>query len=438
MAENLKNLFVFVPAGNAIEDFKTNHTGSTITSSDKYFDKIAFLSGTGQMAARGELFGMSKDFSDKIGLTDDITTSNTLMTYITSLGSQLDVLNDSDSNTGSVDYKIKQAVDGLVGAAPQAYDTIYEIAAWLQEINTQHGTAAAVANTLSKVPVIESKLGSYVVDNGVGTYYGAYLFAHNAAIDAATNAVNGLSISSPAVQGQYISEIALTNGAFTITRASLPELSLGNNTPSGTQYISGLSVSGHTITATYATVPTLSIANGSGNYLTVNDHEVGVQISSISSSTGITYSTTYTVGTETIGNGLITASNVYDRVHATEEYVASALNTLDARIASVVAGATDLLDAVVTSNATENGTSYGSITIVQQNGKIVSGDGTNTTALTINRTAILAEASATVDSPTTGTGANEYIQVHVTEENHKVTGVTVDFDPWEVYTPSQP
>ena len=80
-----------------------------------------------------------------------------------------------------------------------------------------------------------------------------------------------------------------------------------------------------------------------------------------------------------------------------------------------------------TVNAEENGTSYGTMSLTITDGKISS------SSMTINRTNILAEASATVDS-----GANEYIQVHVTEENHKVTGVTVEFDPWEVYTPSQP
>ncbi len=437
MSENLKNLFVFVPS-NAVTDFTSKHVGDN-KSSDEYFNKVSFLSGSGQLAARGELFGMSKDFADKIGLIDEITTSNTLMTYITSIKNSVATLNGGTNVENSVDKKIQTAINTVVAGAPEAYDTIKEIADWIKGIQGEQGTAAAVASTLAKVTPLENALGGYTVDgNGTYTYTGSYLFAHNAAEDA----VNGLTLTDSAQSGKYISQITLSNGTFTVTRADLPTLAVNSTAGNANQYISALSVSGHTITATYSNLPTLSIADGSSNYLTVNNHIIGVTVSTISDTTGITATTsgnntTYSTTTEAnIGTGLITAAAVYNRIHSTEDYVASALTTLDARIATVVAGATGDLDSQITITDS-NG--YGSVKIVQENGLLVSSgtvqSATHTAALTINKSAILTDASSTIDSTTTGTGANAYIQVHVTQENYKVTGVTVDFDPWEIYTP---
>ena len=399
---NLKKLFVEVPS-NVVANFKQSHLGDGITSSDAYYDKIAFL-GTGEIATRGKLYGVPSELVEKIGLTSDITTSNTLTAYAHSLGNQIDILNSNNETPGSVAKQVKDAVDGLVAGAPATYDTITEIAAWIQDIQGEQGTATAVATTLAKVDVIESKLGTY----SVGTYTGAYLFAHNAALEASSAAINTLSHTDSASTGQYVSAVSLdaSTGTWTITRENLP---------------------------------TLSIANGSSTYLTANNHEIGVSIVDLGSTSGITTTTsenttTYTASTQTIStDGLITASGVYNRIHATEVYVASALNTLDARIAAVVAGATGELDSHVTITDSNN---YASITIVQENGVLKSSDGTNTAALTINKSTILTDASETIDSPTTGTGGNSYIQVHVTQENYKVTSVTVDFDPWETYSNS--
>lgn len=396
-----KNLFVYVPS-NAAANFIAYHTGNGITTADDYYKKVAFLEGQGTIATHGQIFGMSKAFSDevnefknKVGLTNEFTTSNTLTSYVKTIGGQVDVLNGADSVAGSVDYKIKTAIDALVSGAPLAYDTITEIAAWIVAAQKNEGSAEALATTLAQVPVLQNQLGTY----STGTYSGAYLFAYNAAADAVTEFANTLAYSDTAVAGKYVSAVSISNtGEVTVNREDLPEISVNQN---------------------------------STNYLTTNEHEIGALISSISTSTGISSTTSanmtsYSAGTETIGDGLITASNVYNRIHATEVYVASALTTLDTRITSVVANATGELDSTIT---LDDANSYGSVTIVQQDGVLIE----TGSSLTIDRTAILEEAEETVDSPITGTDANEYIQVHITEENHKVTAVTVDFDPWEDY-----
>ena len=401
-----KNLLVYVPS-SAVEHFTTHHTGTGISSSDGYYEKVAFLEGQGTIATHGQIFGTSKAFSDdvtefknRVGLTEDITTSSTLTAYAKGVGSSVEILNGADNVQGSVDYKIKTAIDNLVGNAPDAYNTVYELAAWLQEVQGS-GTAAAVAATLANVNTIQSQLGTYSVANNVGTYTGAYLFDHNAVDEAVGALKTSLTYSDNAVTGKYVSAVSISSaGAVTVERADLP---------------------------------TLSVATASQALVTVNDHEITLVTTDLGSTSGISGTTvnnvtTYTAGTQTVGNGLITASAVYNRIHATETYVADALTTLDARIASVVASATGDLDSHVTLN---DPNSYGAVTIVQQDGILKTTDGTNTASLTINRANILAEASATVDSSN-----NNYIEVHVTEENHKVTAVTVDFSPWEEYSAS--
>lgn len=425
-----KNLFVYVPSTD-IADYKSKHV-NTATASDEYYSKIAFLSGSGEIATRGELFGMSTEFAQKLGLTSDITTSNTLMSYITGVKDNVTTLMANEDTKNSVAYQIKTAIDTVVAGAPTAYDTIKEIADWINNIQGQEGTAATVAAQLAKIDPLVNKLGTYTNDSNP-TYTGAYLFAHNAAVEEATAMKNSLTYTDTAISGKYISAVNETNGVISVVREDLPTLSVDTTANTGSQYVSGLTVNGHTITATYTALPTLSVALASQALVTVNNHEITLVTTDLGSTSGISATTadnvtTYAaVDTQNIGNGLITASAVYNRIHATEVYVADALTTLDARIASVVAGATGDLDSSITVNATDGSDTLGSVTVVQEDGKLKQSE----SSLTINKANILKDASATVDSSN-----NDYIEVHVTEENHKVTAVTVDFEAWEIYTPS--
>lgn len=412
-----KNLLVYVPS-TAVNHFTTNHVGDgKNASNDNYYEKVAFLEGQGTIATHGQIFGTSKAFSDdvtefknRVGLTEDITTSSTLTAYAKGVGSSVAILNGADNVQGSVDYKIKTAIDNLVGNAPDAYNTVYELAAWLQEVQGT-GTAAAVASTLANVNTIQSQLGTYSVANNVGTYTGAYLFAHNAVDEAVGALKTSLTYSDNAVTGKYVSAVSISSaGAVTVERADLP---------------------------------TLSVATASQALVTVNDHEITLVTTDLGSTSGISHTTTnnvttYTAGTQTVGNGLITASAVYNRIHATEEYLATTLTSLDSRIQATVTGATGALDSTKTLTATDGSDTLGTITIVEKDGLLAdtSEDGNTTASFTINKANILKDASATVDSPLTGTGGNEYVQVHVTEENHKVSAVTVEFSPWEEYSAS--
>lgn len=54
----------------------------------------------------------------------------------------IDLLNANSSTQGSVQYWIKQAIDAVVADAPEAFDTLKEIADWIAQ--DQHGTAALI------------------------------------------------------------------------------------------------------------------------------------------------------------------------------------------------------------------------------------------------------------------------------------------------------
>lgn len=54
----------------------------------------------------------------------------------------IDLLNANSSTQGSVQYWIKQAIDAVIADAPEAFDTLKEIADWIAQ--DEHGTAALI------------------------------------------------------------------------------------------------------------------------------------------------------------------------------------------------------------------------------------------------------------------------------------------------------
>lgn len=65
-------------------------------------------------------------------------------------------LNANSTTEGSVDYKIKQAIDGVLDGAPETFDTLKEIATWINE----HGTDATNMTTaINKLETIVDGIG---------------------------------------------------------------------------------------------------------------------------------------------------------------------------------------------------------------------------------------------------------------------------------------
>lgn len=78
---------------------------------------------------------------------------------ITSINQALAVLNSDDTVAGSVDAKVKKAIDDLVAQAPETFDTLKEIADWISEDET--GTAALINRVAANEEKIED-LREYV------------------------------------------------------------------------------------------------------------------------------------------------------------------------------------------------------------------------------------------------------------------------------------
>lgn len=74
------------------------------------------------------------------------TAKQELENKINTASDAIAVLNGKDTVTGSVDYKVKTAIDAVVDGAPAAFDTLKEVADW---IATDESGAAALAQRIS-------------------------------------------------------------------------------------------------------------------------------------------------------------------------------------------------------------------------------------------------------------------------------------------------
>ena len=74
------------------------------------------------------------------------TAKDELTGKINTASAAIAVLNSNSSVTGSVDYKVKTAIDAVVDGAPAAFDTLKEVATWIE--NDETG-AAALATRIS-------------------------------------------------------------------------------------------------------------------------------------------------------------------------------------------------------------------------------------------------------------------------------------------------
>ena len=206
----LEKLLIYVPNGS-VSEFKTNHTGTGITSSDDFWQKLCFLGGTGEIATHGEVFAVNKEsdiesLQQLVGLSLTGTDANSLgaSTVIAFIQAVYDIvethgtiIGDSSSGlvkdvntlktevetttTGLIDKTtaVENSVSTLIGAdtgksvrtvaseevakivanADSSYDTLKEIADWI--LNDTTG-AAAMANDIEALQTaigIESSEG---------------------------------------------------------------------------------------------------------------------------------------------------------------------------------------------------------------------------------------------------------------------------------------
>lgn len=78
---------------------------------------------------------------------------------IAAIKSDIEVINGDADVEGSVDFKVKKAIDALVAEAPEAFDTLKEIAEWISD--DESGAATLVSRVSANEQKIED-LKEYV------------------------------------------------------------------------------------------------------------------------------------------------------------------------------------------------------------------------------------------------------------------------------------
>ena len=162
MSSVLNRIFVFVPAAE-VESFKT---GAGLT--DAYASRIAFLSSTGEIMTNKMIFAVNKDadiqaLQDLIGSMNNLdlgnnfdgTTIVSAIQYVYNLANtmnegvdaRLDVI--EGTGEGSISKAVDDAISALINGAPDALDTLKEIADWISADNGQD--AANLVNRMASL-----------------------------------------------------------------------------------------------------------------------------------------------------------------------------------------------------------------------------------------------------------------------------------------------
>lgn len=157
--------------------------------------------------------------------------------------------------------------------------------------------------------------------------------------NAANAAIGALDVTDTAVDGQYVSAVSETDGKITVTRASLP---------------------------------TLSVKTGSGQFVAVNNHEVEIKTTALNT-VGLTKTSAgkWQAGTvDAKSTGLATAADVAAEIVSDEEVIATALNDHETRLHTVETKAITVSSAK--SNVAISGTDFnvtnGKVTFTIHNG----------------------------------------------------------------------
>ena len=295
---NINKLFVSVPSGSEAAAFAAS-------SQEGNVKKIYFF-------ADGRIVNNGKEYSIA---TTDYAAVKAAVTKLdgaeTVTGSVLNLIkgakDDLNGKITAVDTKVDgvdtrvTAIETLIGSAQEDGDaiinTVKEVLDWFAGVQETNTGAQLIADVAANKTAIGTKAGE-----GVATSTGLYKEiedAKAAAIAANTAAIEALDVTDTAEAGKYVSAVSQENGKITVTRETLP---------------------------------TLSVKTGSEKYVGVNNHEVEIKTSALGS-VGITFENNkWTPGTATSDTGLATAADVATEIANDELVIAAALNDHEARI----------------------------------------------------------------------------------------------------------
>lgn len=287
---NINKLFVTVPAGNEAAAFAASSESSNVK-------KIYFF-------ADGRIVNNGKEYSIA---TADYAAVKAAVTKLDGAegvpGSVLNLIkgakDELNGTISGVDTRVA-AIEKLIGGAEDAdtkINTVKEVLEWFTDVQETDKGAALIADVAAN----KTAIGTKAVEGGAAAT-GLYKEIENAkaaAIAANTAAIEALDVTDTAAAGQYVSAVSQTDGKITVTRESLPAL---------------------------------SVKTGSENYVGVANHEVEIKTSALGS-VGITFENNkWTPGTATSETGLATAADVATEIANDELVIAAALNDHEARI----------------------------------------------------------------------------------------------------------
>lgn len=226
------------------------------------------------------------------------------------------------------------AVAAVVDGADGAFDTLKEIANWINDSDS----AKEGFNAAQRIVDLETEVGA---DNVADSVKGRI-----AALES-TNAAADFTVTDAAVAGKYVSQVSQAkDGKITVVRADLP---------------------------------TLSVKTGSANYVGVSNHEVEIKTSALTAGLSTDTDGSLKAGTATTATGLATAAAVDAKLAADEAVVAEALNDHESRVAALegLAGDTSVANQIkaavealdVTSN-TSDVVKGVSVAVTETDGKV--------------------------------------------------------------------
>lgn len=215
---NLNKIFVYVPS-EQVASFKTDAGKSAA-----YKGKIAFLAGTGEIMTNGEVFAVNKDADIKalqdligqfsaLGLGNDFDgeTIVSAIKYVYDLANSQNNALDARLDTlegegeGSVKKAVNDAVTALVDGAPEALNTLKEIADWIAKDTT------GATNLITRMENAEAK----IAENEQST---------TEALDDLQAQINSMTGGAGSIQTQITNNLNTLDGTVTLagTTAAQP------------------------------------------------------------------------------------------------------------------------------------------------------------------------------------------------------------------------
>ena len=295
---NINKLFVSVPAGNEAAALVASREAGNVK-------KIYFFA-DGRIVNNGKEYSIAtEDYAAVKAAVTKLDGAETVTGSVLNLikGAKTELNNTItavDTKVDGVDTRVA-AIETLIGKDVEDADTIIntvsEVLKWFAGVQETDTGAALIADVAAN----KTAIGTKAVEGGAAAtgLYKEIEDAKAAAIAANTAAIEALDVTDTAEAGKYVSAVSQTNGKITVTRETLP---------------------------------TLSVKTGSETYVGVSNHEVEIKTSALGS-VGITLENgTWTAGTATSETGLATAADVATEIANDELVIAAALNDHEARI----------------------------------------------------------------------------------------------------------